>query len=71
MSQDALKRSSAAKQLHDTNSLENQSFIGSPSREIKGQISETDGHEYLEHPAGSAAWFYRNRSTGEWVEWKQ
>lgn len=71
MSQDVLMRSGAVDQLHDTNSLESQSFIGSPSREIKGQISETDGHEYLEHPAGSAAWFYRNRSTGEWVEWKQ
>ena len=41
-----------------------------PNAELKGVVS-SDGYEYLEHPAGSEAWFYRNRSTGQWVAWKQ
>ena len=42
-----------------------------PLKELTGQVSETDGHEYLEHPVGSGTWYYRNRSTGEWVSWTQ
>ena len=40
-----------------------------PLKEMKGQINETDGYEYLEHPSGSDSWYYRKHSTGEWVKW--
>ena len=50
--------------------LESAQTISSvPLKEMKGQINETDGHEYLEHPTGSDSWYYRNHSTGEWVKW--
>jgi hypothetical protein len=71
MSQDVLMRDSTISKLHANDALEIQSTNGSPSKEMKGQISETDGYEYLEYPAGSEAWFYRNRSSGQWVVWKQ
>jgi hypothetical protein len=32
-------------------------------------LVHVDVHEYLEHPAGSGAWYYRDRSTNEWVRW--
>ena len=70
MSQDALMRSSAIDVLDVNDSLEGQSINARPPKEIKGQTSQTDGHEYLEHPPGSATWFYRNHSTGEWMDWK-
>jgi hypothetical protein len=71
MSQDVLMRDSTISKIHANDALEIQTINGSPSKEMKGQIRETDGYEYLEHPAGSEAWFYRNRSTGQWVVWKQ
>ena len=71
MSQDVLMRDSTIGKLHANDALEIQTINDSPSKEMKGQISETDGYEYLEHPAGSEAWFYRNRSTDQWVVWKQ
>jgi hypothetical protein len=71
MSQDVLMRDSTISKLHANDALEIQTINDSPSKEMKGKISETDGYEYLEHPAGSEAWFYRNRSTDQWVVWKQ
>ena len=41
-----------------------------PPMEIQGGFNESDGHEYLEYPTGSGVWYYRNRSTHEWAEWK-
>jgi hypothetical protein len=46
-----------------------QTLSSHPSKEVKGQVNETDGHEYLEHPSGSDSWYYRNHSNGEWVRW--
>jgi alpha-tubulin suppressor-like RCC1 family protein len=46
-----------------------QTLSSHPSKEVKGQMNETDGHEYLEYPSGSDSWYYRNHSTGEWVKW--
>jgi hypothetical protein len=36
-----------------------QTLSSHPLKEVKGQINETDGHEYLEHPSGSDSWYYR------------
>jgi|TARA_B110000902_G_scaffold261247_1_gene335662 hypothetical protein len=33
-----------------------QTLSSHPSKEVKGQVNETDGHEYLEHPSGSDSW---------------
>jgi len=46
-----------------------QTLSSHPLKEVKGQMNETDGHEYLEHPSGSDSWYYRNHSTGEWAKW--
>jgi len=40
-----------------------------PSREQTGDIAN-DGYEYLEWPAQSGTWYYRDVSTGEWVIWQ-
>ncbi|MGB2038560.1 MAG: thrombospondin type 3 repeat-containing protein, partial [Candidatus Poseidoniaceae archaeon] len=40
-----------------------------PSKEIEGQINESDGYEYLEYPKDSDTWYYRNDSSKEWSSW--
>jgi len=40
-----------------------------PKAELKGEVNENDGYEYLEHPSGSGKWHYRQRSNDEWNEW--
>ena len=40
-----------------------------PDASIVGGISPEDGHEYLEHPAGSGVWYYRNQATKQWEKW--
>ena len=40
-----------------------------PDASIVGGISPEDGHEYLEHPAGSGFWYYRNQATKQWEKW--
>ena len=40
-----------------------------PDASIVGGISPEDGHEYLEHPAGSGVWYYRNQATSQWEKW--
>ena len=40
-----------------------------PDSSIVGGISPEDGHEYLEHPAGSGSWYYRNQETNQWEKW--
>ena len=47
-----------------------QTLSSHPLKEVKGQMNETDGHEYLEHPSGSGSWYYRNHSTNGWEKWK-
>ena len=71
MSQDVLMRESEAELAHASAVNIAHTLAGHPGVEVKGQLNETDGHEYLEYPTGSGAWYYRNRSTREWVEWKQ
>ena len=71
MSQDVLMRESEAELEHASALNVAHTLAGHPGVEVKGQLNETDGHEYLEYPTGSGAWYYRNRSTREWVEWKQ
>ena len=71
MSQDVLMRESEAELAHASALNVAHTLAGHPGVEVKGQLNETDGHEYLEYPTGSGAWYYRNRSTREWVEWKQ
>ena len=71
MSQDVLMRESEAELAHASAVNVAHTLAGHPGVEVKGQLNETDGHEYLEYPTGSGAWYYRNRSTREWVEWKQ
>jgi hypothetical protein len=43
------------------------SASGSPSPSLQGQMQ--DGYEVIEHPEGSGAWYYREQSTGQWMEW--
>jgi hypothetical protein len=71
MSQDVLMRSMDTDLDHGASVNDAQSHAGHPSKEVQGSLNESDGHEYLEYPTGSGAWYYRNRSTREWVEWKQ
>ena len=40
-----------------------------PSVQLAGKINPEDGHEYLEHPAGSGVWYYRNQATKQWEKW--
>jgi len=40
-----------------------------PGREQVGEIAN-DGYEYIEWPAQSGTWYYRDVSTGEWVIWQ-
>ena len=70
LSQEVLMREDTFSQPHINTAVQSQASIGSPPKEMKGVVS-SDGYEYLEHPAGSEEWFYRNRSTGQWVVWKQ
>ena len=71
MSQDVLMRTMDTDLDHGASVNDAQSHAGHPSMEVQGSLNESDGHEYLEYPTGSGAWYYRNRSTREWVEWKQ
>ena len=41
-----------------------------PDASIVGRASPEDGHEYLEHPAGSGVWYYRNQTTNQWESWQ-
>jgi len=38
-----------------------------PSPSVQGHMQ--DGHEVTEHPEGSGVWYYREQSTGQWMEW--
>ncbi|MFL2949232.1 MAG: hypothetical protein ACJZ40_02465, partial [Candidatus Poseidoniaceae archaeon] len=71
MNQDALMRSMDT-DLHRQNAVNAApSHAGHPSKEMQGRLNESDGHEYLEYPTGSGAWYYRRSSNAEWQEWTQ
>jgi hypothetical protein len=71
MSQDVLMRSLDTG-LQPRNAVSAvQTVPGHPSKELKGNHNESDGHEYLEYPTGSGAWYYRRTSNAEWKEWVQ
>ena len=40
-----------------------------PDASTAGGVSPEDGHEYLEHPAGSGNWYIRNQATNQWEKW--
>jgi len=71
LSQDALMQFDEGDDVHMANAAVSQIQNHHPSNEMRGQINETDGQEYLEYPSGSGLWFYRSHSTGEWVRWSQ
>jgi hypothetical protein len=71
LSQDALMRFDESDDMHMANGAVPQIQNHHPSNEMRGQINETDGQEYLEYPSGSGFWFYRSQSTGEWTKWTQ
>ena len=71
LSQEVLMREDTFSQPHINTGVQSQASIGSPPKEMKGVVRESDGYEYLEYPSGSGAWYYRVRSTGEWAEWAQ
>jgi len=71
MSQDALMREMETDLSHGEDVNAASTYAGHPPMEMKGELNETDEHEYLEYPTGSEAWFYRVRSTEEWVSWTQ
>ena len=71
LSQDAMMRFDASDTSHQTNDALAQVLGTQPLVEMQGQINETDGLEYLEYPAGSGMWFYRNHSIDDWTNWTQ
>jgi hypothetical protein len=71
MSQDALMREMETDLSHGEADEAAPTYAGHPPIEMKGEINESDGHEYLEYPTDSEAWFYRVHSTEEWVSWTQ
>ena len=71
MSQDALMREMETDLSHGEAVNAASSYAGHPPMEMKGELNESDGHEYLEYPTGSGEWFYRVHSTEEWVSWSQ
>jgi hypothetical protein len=71
MNQDVLMRSMDTDLDHGAGVDDVQSHAGHPSKEMQGRLNESDGHEYLEYPTGSGAWYYRRSSNGEWNEWAQ
>ena len=71
MSQDVLMREMETDLSHGEAVNALPTYAGHPPMEMKGELNETDGHEYLEYPTGSGAWFYRVHSTEEWVSWTQ
>lgn len=42
-----------------------------PSKEIEGQVNQSDGYEYLEYPKNSDTWYYRVDLKEEWKLWNQ
>ncbi len=38
-----------------------------PGQDMVGNVAE-DGFEWLQYPEGSGNWFYRDQSTGQWVQ---
>jgi hypothetical protein len=71
MSQDVLMREMETDLSHGEAVNAAPIYAGHPPMEMKGELNETDGHEYLEYPTNSEAWFYRVHSTEEWVSWTQ
>ena len=71
MSQDALMREMETDLSRNEAVNALPTYAGHPPMEMKGELNESDGHEYLEYPAGSGEWFYRVHSTEEWVSWTQ
>jgi hypothetical protein len=71
MSQDVLMREMETDLSHGEAVNAAPIYAGHPPKEMKGELNESDGHEYLEYPSGSGAWFYRVHSTEEWVSWTQ
>ena len=46
-------------------------IVSSPSTPpitVRGEM--IDGYEAIQYPAGSGNWFYRDPTTGAWIEWR-
>ena len=71
MSQDVLMRSLDTGLQPQSPVIAVQAVPGHPSKELKGNPNESDGHEYLEYPTGSGSWYYRRSSNAEWKLWVQ
>jgi len=71
MSQDVLMREMETDLPHSEPVNAALTSAGHPPKEMKGELNETDGHEYLESPTGSGVWFYRVHTTEEWESWTQ
>ena len=53
----------------ETSEMERESNDNVPATNVQGNLNSEDGHEYLEHPAGSGVWFVRDRDSGNWKKW--
>ena len=53
----------------DASEVKRESNDDAPAMNVQGNLNSEDGHEYLEHPAGSGVWFVRNRDSGNWNKW--
>lgn len=51
------------------NEVKRESDDNAPATSMQGNVNSEDGHEYLEHPAGSGVWFVRDRDSGNWKKW--
>ena len=71
MNQDVLMRSMDIDLNHGAAVNATQTHAGHPTQDLQGRLNESDGHEYLEYPTSSGAWYYRRSSNTEWDEWAQ
>ena len=71
LAQEALMRVDDSANLPSFEAVTPSNELSHPKTELKGEMNENDGYEYLEHPSGSGNWYYRQRSNDEWNEWTQ
>tara|TARA_B100000768_G_C11165533_1_gene326407 strand:- start:574 stop:858 length:285 start_codon:yes stop_codon:yes gene_type:complete len=62
------KQFAKEEELFDTVSSNIAPTPSTPPITARGEM--IDGYEAIQFPAGSGNWFYRDPTTGSWVEWR-
>ena len=57
-------------QPQPTRSLQPQPTQDNSRPATSQQGTMRDGYEVIEHPSGSGSWWYRDQSSGQWLEWR-